>query len=102
VDLLANLAVPRIAAPQFALVEPDFDARCPECFADTARRISILRGVAQEHRLARVGHGAPVAVTPLRFSGSTRSAIQRLFIISLVAYRKPLATASRRLFQGRQ
>ena len=33
VDLLADLAVPGIAAPQLALVEPDFDTGGAECLA---------------------------------------------------------------------
>jgi hypothetical protein len=49
VKLLANGAVPGITAAQFALVEPDFNARRPEGIANTLRRLRILRGIAQKH-----------------------------------------------------
>ena len=42
----------RIAAPQLALVEPGLDARCAQRIANALSSFRILRGVAQEHRLA--------------------------------------------------
>jgi hypothetical protein len=42
VDPLANLAIPSVAAPQFALVEEDLDATSPQCIAKLLRRPSIL------------------------------------------------------------
>ncbi len=55
-DLLADRLVPGVPASQLALVEPDFAARGTEGFADMAGCLRVLRGVAQEHCLARVGH----------------------------------------------
>jgi hypothetical protein len=53
VDLLANLAIPNIASPQLALIEPDLYAGCTQCIANLLRRFGILRGIAQEHRPSR-------------------------------------------------
>src|ERR1700733_11623566 len=54
--LVANLLVPDIAAPKFALIEPDFDAGGSQCVGDTSRRLGILRGIAQEYGSSRLGH----------------------------------------------
>jgi hypothetical protein len=51
-DLLANSLVPRIATAQFTLVEPNFDARGPKRFADTASQLRVLRGIADEDGLS--------------------------------------------------
>ena len=51
---LANLVVPNIAAPKFALIEPDFDAGGSQCVGDTSRRLGILRGIAQEYGSSRL------------------------------------------------
>jgi hypothetical protein len=45
-DLLADRLVPRIPAPQFALVEPDFNASSAERLANPLGRLRILRGIA--------------------------------------------------------
>jgi hypothetical protein len=55
-DLLADLAIPGVPAPQFALVEPDLDTLGPKCIADPTRSIGVLRSVAKEYRLGRRGH----------------------------------------------
>jgi hypothetical protein len=47
-DLLADRGVPGIAAAQLALVEPDFDARFAERWANAASRLCVLRGIADE------------------------------------------------------
>jgi hypothetical protein len=41
-DLLADLLVPDIPAPQLALVEPDLDAGYPQRFTEPCRRLGIL------------------------------------------------------------
>src|SRR5882762_9375273 len=56
-NLLPNLPVPDIAAAQLTLVEPDFDTRCPECFADTAGSLGILRGIADKNALRSAVQG---------------------------------------------
>ena len=53
-DLTANLLIPGISASQLALIKPHLDTRRPQTFADALRRIRILRGVAQEHRLGGI------------------------------------------------
>jgi hypothetical protein len=45
-DLAAYRRIPCIAAAKLTLVKPDFDARCPECFAYTVSRLCVLGGVA--------------------------------------------------------
>ena len=50
-NFAADFLVPGIAAAKLASIEPDLDARCPECLADTAGRLCILRGIADEDRL---------------------------------------------------
>ena len=54
--LVANLLVPNIAAPKFALIEPDFDAGGSQCVGDTSRRLGILRGIAQKYRVRGLSH----------------------------------------------
>ena len=44
--LLADLVIPRIPAPQFALVEPDLDASGAQCIANTPSGLDVLRGIA--------------------------------------------------------
>jgi hypothetical protein len=41
-NLLADHLIPRIAAPQLALVEPDFDAGGTQRLANSLRRLRIL------------------------------------------------------------
>src|SRR6516165_3928848 len=53
VDLLADLLIPRVTAPQFALVKPDLDAGGAQGITDLPRSLGILRGIAQEHRSGR-------------------------------------------------
>jgi hypothetical protein len=57
-DLLADRLIPGVPAPQLALVEPDFDARRPEGFADTAGRLRVLRGIADENGVTSATQGA--------------------------------------------
>ena len=64
VDLAADFLIPHIPAPQLALIEPNFDAGGAQRVAQSLRSFGVLRRVAQEHRLARVGHGAPVVSRP--------------------------------------
>jgi hypothetical protein len=45
-DLLADLQVPGVATAQFALIEPDLDARRSQRLADALRGLCILRGIA--------------------------------------------------------
>jgi hypothetical protein len=46
VDLLADLAVPRVSAPQLALIEKNLDAGRTQSLANLLGRLRILRGVA--------------------------------------------------------
>jgi hypothetical protein len=55
-DLLADRLVPDVAAPERALVEPDFNACGAECFANPLGRLGILRGIAEKHRVRWLGH----------------------------------------------
>src|SRR6185312_6524350 len=48
-DLLPDLLVPGIPAPQLALVEKDLDARDTQCLANPSCRLRILRSVADEY-----------------------------------------------------
>src|SRR6516162_4607567 len=52
-DLIADLAIPGVSAPELTLIKPDIDASGPESVADPPRRAHILRGVTQEHRSRR-------------------------------------------------
>jgi hypothetical protein len=42
VDLPADLVIPRVSAPQFALIEPDFDSGSAECLANLLGSLHIL------------------------------------------------------------
>lgn len=55
-DTLANLTLPRIPAPQFALIEPDFNACGPKCFGNTPGRLSIFGGIASKYGFASFRH----------------------------------------------
>jgi hypothetical protein len=46
VDTLADPPVPSVSPPQLALVEPDFDACCPQGCTDPLSCLRILRGIA--------------------------------------------------------
>src|SRR5580700_262110 len=54
--LMANSLVPDIAAPKFALIEPDFDAGASQCICNTSSCFGILRGIAQEYGSGRLDH----------------------------------------------
>ena len=41
-DLSANGLIPRLAAPQLALVEPDLDTGAAQCIANSLRRPCVL------------------------------------------------------------
>ncbi len=41
-NLIANLAIPGISAPEFTLVEPDLDTSGPQRIADATRRVGVL------------------------------------------------------------
>jgi hypothetical protein len=49
-DLLADFRIPRIAAHELALIEPDFDANVSQAGANALRRRRVLRGIADENR----------------------------------------------------
>ncbi len=54
VDLFLDLQVPRVSPAQLASVEPHFNARFTQGFADARGSICILRGVGQENGTGRV------------------------------------------------
>ncbi len=56
-DLLADRLVPRIPAPQLALVEPDLDAGGSQCLGNPLGRLRILRGVAEKYSARWLRHG---------------------------------------------
>jgi hypothetical protein len=41
-DLIADLAIPGVPAPEFALVEPDFDAHSPKGLANPLGSLCVL------------------------------------------------------------
>ena len=47
-DLLPDRGIPDVAAAQFALVKPDFDASLSQSLADAASGIGVLRCIAEE------------------------------------------------------
>ena len=51
VDLVPDLLIPRVPAPQLALIEKDLDAGRTQCLANLLGRLRILRGVAQKYRV---------------------------------------------------
>src|SRR4051812_43495064 len=57
-DLFANLCVPRIAAPELALIEPDFDSGGAERVSDASRGVRVLRRIGKESGSVLTGaHG---------------------------------------------
>jgi hypothetical protein len=56
-DLVAQLGVPRLAAGEFILVEPDFEPGRCQAVAQGAGRRPVFGGVADEHRRQRRGRG---------------------------------------------
>jgi hypothetical protein len=52
-DLAADFLVPGVAAPQFALVEPDLDAGPAQGLGHDRGGAGVLAGVAEENRPAR-------------------------------------------------
>jgi hypothetical protein len=44
VDLVPDLLIPRVPAPQLALIEKDLYAGRAQCLANPLRRLRILRG----------------------------------------------------------
>ena len=92
-DLPADQRIPGIASAKLALVEPHLDPRGTQRIAQLLRRVGVLGRVTQEHWSARIGHGAPVAVGPLRLSGSLRSASMGLSVSASSAYPKCRAPA---------
>ena len=46
VDLVTDLLIPRVTAPQLALIEKDLDAGRTQGLANPLRSLRILRGVA--------------------------------------------------------
>ena len=77
-DLVPDLLILRVPAPQLALIEKGLNARRAQCLADPLGWLRILKGIAQKDRVALIGHSAPV--TARGFSGSARSAMRRLFV----------------------
>jgi len=55
-DFAAYLSIPRIAASQLALIEPDFDAGSAQGFANFQRRFRVLRRITQKDRALRPRH----------------------------------------------
>jgi hypothetical protein len=51
VDFVSDLLIPRVPAPQLALIEKDLDAGRTQCLANLLGRLDILRGVAKEYRV---------------------------------------------------
>ena len=45
-DLLPDLLIPNIAAPQLALIEKDLDTGRTQCLANLLSGLRVLRGVA--------------------------------------------------------
>ena len=73
-NLLADLLIPCIAAAKLALIEPDFDARSLKRVADAARRLGILRGIAEKdgrvplaHRFVKLGRAIGFIKAPQGF-----------------------------------
>src|SRR3984885_4911662 len=64
VDLVADLLIPRVPAPQPALIEKNLDVRRTQRLANLLSRLRILRGVAQKYHPARNGHGALITWVP--------------------------------------
>lgn len=52
-NLLTNRYIPRIAAAQLRLIEPDLTARRTQDIANTPRRVSILRCVRKKNGFDR-------------------------------------------------
>jgi hypothetical protein len=55
-DLAPDLLIPRVPAPQLALVEKHFDSGSAECRANLLGSLRILRGVAQKYRVRGLSH----------------------------------------------
>lgn len=69
VDLLLDLCVPSIAPAQFAPVEPHFNARFAQGFADARSSFGILGRVGQENSAGRARWLSHVAAKlPIRSS----------------------------------
>ena len=57
-DLAANLLVPRVAAAQLVLIEPNLDAKAAQRIGDPTRSVGIFAGIAEkDSRWNRLGHG---------------------------------------------
>jgi hypothetical protein len=52
-DLVTYALVPRIAAAQLALVEPNLNSGSPESMANPLHSLRVLRGVAQKYGASR-------------------------------------------------
>jgi hypothetical protein len=63
-DFTADFPIPHIPAPKLALVEPNVDAVSAQRTAQSLCSFQVLRRVAQEYGLGRVGHEALVASRP--------------------------------------
>src|SRR5271156_7118333 len=48
-DLLADLLIPGVAAPELALVEPDIEAKARQRIADGPRGLAVVGGITQEN-----------------------------------------------------
>ena len=64
VDLVPDLLIPRVPAPQLALIEKDLNARRAQCLANPLGSLRILGGIAQKDRVALIGHSALVTEGP--------------------------------------
>ena len=53
-DLPADLRVPRVAAMQLALIEPDLQTERPERIGNAARRVRVVPGIAEKNSAWRI------------------------------------------------
>ena len=53
-DLVADFLIPRIAAAEFALVEPYFETEARQCIAERACGRAVIRGIAEKYRRRHV------------------------------------------------
>ena len=56
VDLVPDLLIPNVPAPQLALIEKHPDAGRTQCLANLLSSLRVLRGVAQKYRVRWLSH----------------------------------------------
>ena len=82
VDSLADLNIPRVAAAQFALIQPDLNTVGLQGLGNAPRSLRVLGGIAYENSFSCVRHDAPV----MRDS-RLRSLLWKLDFCRTVVYR---------------